>query len=65
MTQYVVDVVPSCFVYLLGKEYVCVVRLHDAIASETKLAQVSVIWIQNSQFNFFLGGYQLFVEASF
>lgn len=23
-----------------GKEYVCVVRLHDAIASETKLAQV-------------------------
>lgn len=24
-----------------GKEYVCVVRLHDAIAGETKLANVS------------------------
>ena len=24
-----------------GKEYVCVVRLHDAIASELKLASVS------------------------
>ena len=24
-----------------GKEYVCVLRLHDAIASEAKLAQVS------------------------
>lgn len=26
-----------------GKEYVCVLRLHDAIASETKLAQVSSV----------------------
>lgn len=25
---------------LTGKEYVCVLRLHDALASETKLAQV-------------------------
>ena len=25
-----------------GKEYVCVVRLHDAVASELKLASVSV-----------------------
>ena len=24
-----------------GKEYVCVLRLHDTIASEAKLAQVS------------------------
>ena len=24
-----------------GKEYVCVLRLHDSIASEAKLAQVS------------------------
>lgn len=31
----------SCFV--AGKEYVCVLRLHDAIASETKLAQVGVV----------------------
>jgi hypothetical protein len=38
---------PFCFclikslLYLTGKEYVCVVRLHDAVPSEAKLAQVS------------------------
>lgn len=29
----------------LGKEYVCVLRLHDAIANEVKLAQVRTLFI--------------------
>ena len=33
--------VSSNLLYLTGKEYVCVVRLHDAVPSKAKLAQVS------------------------
>ena len=39
------------FVLFAGKEYVCVLRLHDAIASETKLAQVRYSIYQQCQFN--------------
>jgi len=35
-----VDYLYQC---LAGKEYVCVIRLHDAIESEALLAQVSVL----------------------
>jgi len=33
----------SCFYCIVGKEYVCVIRLHDSIESEALLAQVSVV----------------------
>ena len=33
----------SCFV-LKGKEYVCIVRLHEAIENETELAKVSEVY---------------------
>ncbi len=35
--------------FFLGKEYVCIVRLHGAIESKTKLAQVGVIFFSRDK----------------